>query len=108
MLIVDDYVLHTLQRDVNNAVDVFKALVSDSFPFSLLKVEAQVSDAPLSSMLVVVVHIQLGDSHVSQMDKQVVPFVRVVRVLLHTEPTEAVDVQPGSQRPVTCNKDVYS
>jgi len=101
MLVVDDYVLDRLQRNVYYVVDVLEALVSFCFAHRLLQVEPQVADRPLRAVSVIVVVGQFGDRDVRQMDEHIISLIHIVRVLGDTKAGKPKLVDPGFQRPVT-------
>ena len=88
MLIVDNNLLHTLQRDVNNVFDILKTLVRRRLSPGLLQVKPQILDAPFTSMLRVKIVLLLLDSIVRQMDHHVVHLADVGTVILCTESGE--------------------
>ena len=55
MFVINDDSLDTLKRNVDNVVNLFKALVSDSFSSSLFQIESQVLNGPLTSMFLVII-----------------------------------------------------
>lgn len=65
MLVVRDNILYTLQRDIDDVVDLFEAFVYASFAVHLLHVEAEVIDGPLGPMDVVIGASSLSNGGVS-------------------------------------------
>jgi hypothetical protein len=55
VLVIDNDTLDALERDVDNLIDLIEALVSGSLSSSLLQVKPEILDAPLRTMLFVVV-----------------------------------------------------
>ena len=64
VFVVDYYTLHALQGDVDDVVDFFETLVCQGLASHLLQVETEVLNAPLRTMLLVVVFRVLVDSYV--------------------------------------------
>jgi hypothetical protein len=54
VLVVDDYRLHGFQRNVNDVLDIVKALVSGCLASGLLKVKSEVLNTPLLTMLSII------------------------------------------------------
>ncbi len=55
MLVVDYYTLNRLQRNVDDVFNLIEAFVGGGLATSLFKIEAKVVNAPLRTMLLVVV-----------------------------------------------------
>ena len=89
MFVVNHYILHGFKRDVNNIVNVVEALFSWLASASLFKVELQVLNRPLASVLVVVVRCLFSDSHIGQVNEHVLTLLKIIVVLLNAEAAKA-------------------
>ena len=93
MLVIDDHVLHCLQTDVNDVVDIVEALLGLLTAYSLFQVKPQMVEGPLAAMLVVVAGSLLCDGHVGQMNEHVVSLLKIVVVLLNAKTGKTQFVQ---------------
>jgi len=108
VLVVNYYVLDSLQRYVNDIVYLVEALFACGFTLGLLQVEFKIGYRPLSTMLVVIVCSLFCNSDVSEMDKHIVTLILVVGVLFHTESGEPQVIQVNLQWTVARYQDVDS
>ena len=88
MLVVNNHGLNTFERDVYDVLYFVKAFISCVLTPSLLEVEPKVLDAPLRSMLRVVILRILLDGYVRQMTLHIVLLLQRIRVFLVTESCE--------------------
>ena len=108
MLVVNNYRLHGLERNIQNIFDVLEAFLSSWLASRLLKIEAQILDRPFRAVLIVVLIGVLLDGHVRQMHHHVAKLVGVRGIFLITEPCEAERAQPDPHRAEAGDKYVNS
>ena len=101
MLVVNDYTLYRLERDINNVLDLLKAFVGIRLASRLLKVESQVVYRPFRAVLLIVLIRILLNSDVRQVRHFVVNVTQVITILLVAESGKAERAQPDLERPVT-------
>ena len=81
------------QSNIDDIIDFVKTFFSRCFTLRLLQVKFKVLDCPFATMFIVVISCLLSDRDVSQMDKHVLLFIRIVTVLFDAKPCETQIIQ---------------
>jgi hypothetical protein len=89
MLIIDDYTLHCLKRNVDDVVNLVKTLITCSFSLSLFQIKFKICYCPFTAVFVVVVCGLFCNGYICQVNEHIVSFVLIVAVLFNTKTGKA-------------------
>ena len=94
MPVVVYQVLHGLQRNVYDVVDILEAFVRNFLATCLLQVKSKVVDAPFTAMFLVVLFSVFLNSYICQMHHHVTEFGLFGTVFFVAETGEAEGAEP--------------
>jgi hypothetical protein len=97
MLIVNHHILNGLQRDVDDVVDIVEAFISQRAALRLFEVKFKILQCPLAAVIIIVVRVLLGNSHLSQMNEHIVALLKVVVVFLNAKAGKSKTVEVDAQ-----------
>lgn len=108
MLIINDHRLYTFKWDIYYILDFVEAFVCSHFATSLFEIKPKILNAPLATMLLIVIIVLFLDGNVSEMNHHVISIWYIWAVFFITETSEAKGAQPYFHGSITCNKYIYS